>query len=215
MKVVNWNLKTCVIGVALATMSAGGLAIAASSLTSATPVSSDTGSHRRHGQPGGASKVSPGGSHSSGGASYGSDRDPLDRAAPFDSQASCDEQFLGDVSTRMVCKMDHDHSFPFVVKELHVELADGESYVLSGWIRVQGSYVFFQPDFCAHPWLASKARLNEPGYVIIKDSRQDWRAYDNKKVVISTIAHGQIVTRGGGNPAKYILMLEVNTVSSL
>jgi hypothetical protein len=113
----------------------------------------------------------------------------------------------------MVCKMDRGDPFPFFVKQLHVELADGETYLLSGWIRIQGAYTYLQPDFCAHPWLASQKRMDEPGYVIVKDNRQDWRIYRDRKVVLGFVARGQIVTKNGNNPAKYVLMLDVKTVA--
>jgi len=105
---------------------------------------------------------------------------------------------------------------PFEGLNRTVELADGESYVLTGWIHHEKKpgngagqgRAFFEIDLEQHPWLASQRRKADPNYPLQVAGSQ-WRAFDGVRVRILCKAVGRIdLDRSGG--AKYVLTLVPN-----
>ncbi len=75
------------------------------------------------------------------------------------------------------------------------ELQDGELYQLKGLVRVShgGSEVaYLEVDFCAHPWLASAKRRENPRYLLGQPVAGSWNSWADKKVEIAVRARHQI-----------------------
>ncbi|MDR3606493.1 MAG: hypothetical protein P4M08_03830 [Oligoflexia bacterium] len=105
---------------------------------------------------------------------------------------------------------------PFTLSNQHVELADGEQYELIGQVvsgaRLSDSLPYdaaqawFQPDFNAQPWLASQARLANPGYPMENAPWSSWTIYSQKAVRLTVVAHGVIQMDENQNP-QYVIFL--------
>lgn len=94
---------------------------------------------------------------------------------------------------------------PLTVFNSHVELADGELYLLKGEIvlapALQGSSQRLQPYFSVdleeHAWLAGKRRKDNPTY-LIEGRPSSWRPYEGAYGELAAEAHVQgIVTSSG------------------
>jgi hypothetical protein len=83
-----------------------------------------------------------------------------------------------------------------LTRDTRVELADGEKYILSGFIEVSGGEVYLAIDFRAQPWLANKARLRDPFYQI-EDSADQWRKYAGREVTLIAVARYDSWRQGG------------------
>ena len=79
-----------------------------------------------------------------------------------------------------------------------VELADGEEYLLVGWIRIEREPVTgeqnykLQVDFETLPWLASIRRKEDPYYLIQQDG-SDLSRWANSRVKLRALAQGVVV----------------------
>lgn len=56
---------------------------------------------------------------------------------------------------------------PFQELNRRVELAHGEKYLLTGWVRFIKDSVYFEIDLEEHPWLAHQRRVEYPYYFIL------------------------------------------------
>jgi hypothetical protein len=107
---------------------------------------------------------------------------------------------------------------PFDVPNQRAELADGEHYLLMGRV-VPGprastdlaqhqQQAWFQPDFDAHPWLATAKRLASPGYPIARGGWSDWSRYAQAPIRLSLRAKGRIVYDRAQGTSQYVIFLE-------
>lgn len=93
------------------------------------------------------------------------------------------------------------------------ELADGETYLLRGFIQILSSFedsnkgpeVYFKPNFYHMPWLKSRARLANPFYPM-DATRSNWQNEDGREVILVARAHGKVIDLGDG--PVYVISLE-------
>lgn len=76
-----------------------------------------------------------------------------------------------------------------------VELAQGEKYILTGVINIDGSDAFLRINLKEQAWLASRVRVKNPFYRI-DDSISFWKKYDGRKVTIVATARYRIGSSG-------------------
>ena len=75
-----------------------------------------------------------------------------------------------------------------LTRETTVELASGETYILSGRIQIiSGQHVFLKIDLTEFPWLASTTRKAFPLYRI-DDSVSRWSKYDGQYMTVLAVA---------------------------
>ncbi len=90
--------------------------------------------------------------------------------------------------------------FPFTTSNQFVELANGETYWLTGIVRQIAGQTFFEIDFESSPWLASRMRRSSPMYRVEsvsnvptcytkKDCHSLGHAYKDEYVTILARAH--------------------------
>ena len=104
----------------------------------------------------------------------------------------------------------------------HVELADGEEYLLVGRIvfktiaTVDGVRVrpFFAIDLNLHPWLASAKRKDTPFYPLAAPYSK-WKNYDGVRVKMSTTAHGRISAENPRGGVEYQIELSLSPRGTL
>ena len=73
----------------------------------------------------------------------------------------------------------------------HVELADGEHYILTGSVEINHGDVYLDIDFDDQPWLANGRRRTEP-YYLIDDNAAKWVKFVGKHVSVNVLAHGVV-----------------------
>jgi hypothetical protein len=98
----------------------------------------------------------------------------------------------------------------------HVELADGELYLLKGHIMtapaLMGSshkiQAYLAVDLSAHAWLAGKKRTETPVYPI-EGSVAAWRSHDGANVELAAKAHVQVLFTRDGTPVQVITLVPI------
>lgn len=101
---------------------------------------------------------------------------------------------------------------PFDTSNRKVELASGEYYELVGRVvlpppayRDLGKFsAFIEVDLKTHPWLANKARVDDPLYPL-EGPLSIWKPYLGFKVVVLVKASGRVV--GSEDGAEYVISL--------
>jgi hypothetical protein len=74
-----------------------------------------------------------------------------------------------------------------LTRDTRVELANGETYILSGYIEFMSGEVYLGIDLHEQPWLANKVRVRNP-YYRIDDAASNWRKYEGRDVTIVAVA---------------------------
>jgi hypothetical protein len=105
---------------------------------------------------------------------------------------------------------------PLAVYNEHVELADGEYYLLVGRIRIapalQGSsrklQAYLAVDLKAHPWLANKKRRDFALYPI-EGSVAAWKSYEGMRVKLAARARSQALVLGHGQDTEILQILSL------
>jgi hypothetical protein len=79
-----------------------------------------------------------------------------------------------------------------------VELAIGETYILTGSVVIFENEVFLRINFEEQPWLANATRLRNPFYRIIADAAS-WKKFRGKEVTIVAKARYVVLKEDGRN----------------
>ena len=110
---------------------------------------------------------------------------------------------------------------PLTVFNQHVELADGELYLLKGAVvmapGIMGSrklQPYFNVDLNAVPWLSSKLRKESPLY-LIEGAPSFWRAYDSSYGELAAEAHVQVFVTSTGTAIQVISLKPIPELSSI
>jgi hypothetical protein len=107
--------------------------------------------------------------------------------------------------------------FPFEALNRHVELADGEVYLLQGVVHKAEGEFYFNVDLDLHPWLANQNRRQSPFYPIrvpsyvANASRTKWNLEQFREQTVRVLvrAHGMVrLSSNGGQYATYQIALD-------
>ena len=106
----------------------------------------------------------------------------------------------------------------------HVELADGELYLLRGTVVLSKNtnveslshklQPYFNVDLSAHPWLGSAKRASSP-YYLIEGATSYWRAYAGSYGELAGIAHVQFMTNDDGDTVQVISLKPIPELSMI
>ena len=98
-----------------------------------------------------------------------------------------------------------------LVGQATAELADGETYILSGVIQIiSAQNVNLKIDLKEFPWLASKAMKKYPVYRI-DDSVARWKKYDGQKIDVLVTARTAVWT---DNANHYVVEIYLEPTAS-
>lgn len=101
---------------------------------------------------------------------------------------------------------------PLTIFNQHVELADGEVYLLRGNVMLNTASLgrtkrklqpYFNVDLQAHPWLANAARKSNP-YYVIEGTAGYWRAFNGSYGELAARARVQFKTDADGEVRQVI-----------
>jgi hypothetical protein len=110
---------------------------------------------------------------------------------------------------------------PLTVFNQHVELADGELYLLRGRVVLASEKVarggrklqpYLELDTDAHPWLAGARRKASP-YYMIEGTTAYWRAFSGSYGEIAARAHVQFKTGADGETVQVISLKVIPELS--
>lgn len=102
---------------------------------------------------------------------------------------------------------------PLNVFNQHVELADGELYLLRGRVELRRKQPAFSVDIGEHPWLASLKRKGNPHY-LIEGTASYWRAYDGSYGELAARARVQFKADADGTIRQVISLQVIPELSS-
>lgn len=74
--------------------------------------------------------------------------------------------------------------FPFRTANTKFDLAEGETYILAGNIVMVNQSPYFNIDFGAQPWLATKKRLQTPLFPIDPEDHSTIRKYGTTSEIV-------------------------------
>ena len=80
---------------------------------------------------------------------------------------------------------------PLTAFNHHMELADDELYLLTGWIQISRTQVYFRVNLAEQRWLANKARAAAPLYPL-SGPYAKWVRWDGKPVSLAVRAHQSV-----------------------
>ncbi len=103
---------------------------------------------------------------------------------------------------------------PICVGNFRYELADGESYVLPGWIaRMKSGQVMFEVDLNQVTALATGSRKSWPLYRVVENSYADqWVvARSGKKVSLPVVARSRIIQDDATGELRPEIFLEISS----
>ena len=111
---------------------------------------------------------------------------------------------------------------PLTLFNQHVELADGELYLLKGNVVMAPGLTwgsrklqpYFTVDLDAQPWLSGKQRKESPLY-LIEGPLSSWRPYDGSYGQLAAEAHVQLFVTGAGTAVQVISLKPIPELCSI
>lgn len=111
---------------------------------------------------------------------------------------------------------------PLTVFNQHVELADGELYLLKGTVVMAPALLgssrklqpYFRVDLEAHPWLSGKKRKESPLY-LIEGAQSTWRPFEGSYGDLAAEAHVQLLMTQSGDTVQVISLKPIPELSSI
>lgn len=110
---------------------------------------------------------------------------------------------------------------PLTLFNQHVELADGELYLLKGNVVMAPGLMgtrklqpYFNVDLDAQPWLSGKQRRQSPLYMI-EGALSSWRPYEGSYGQLAAEAHVQLIVTATGTVQQVITLKPIPELSSI